>query len=54
VLCYTATYTGQAEKNEWIEVSGALEIGSDGRQRILVGSTREAKGQFIKVISAPA
>jgi len=54
VLCYTATYTGQAEKNEWIEVSGALEIGSDGSQRILVGSTREAKGQFIKVIGTPA
>jgi len=54
VLCYTATYTGQAENNEWIEVAGALEIGSDGCQRILVGSTREAKGQFIKVISAPA
>jgi len=53
VLCYTATYTGQAEKNEWIEVSGALEVGSDGCQRILVGSTREAKGQFIKVINAP-
>jgi len=53
VLCYTATYTGQAEKNEEIEVSGALEVGSDGCRRILVGSTREAKGQFIKVINVP-
>jgi len=50
VVCYTATYTGQAEAGEWIEVSGALEVGSDGRQRLLVGSSREAAGEYIKVI----
>jgi len=50
VLCYTATYTGQAEADEWIEVAGMLEVASDGYQRILVGSTREAQGEYIKVI----
>lgn len=53
VVCYTATYTGQAEKGEWIDVSGALELADDGRQRILVGSSREAKGEYIKVIPKP-
>jgi len=51
VICYTATYTGQAEQGEWIEVSGQLEIASTGQVRILVGSTREAQGEYIKVIS---
>lgn len=53
VVCYTATYTGQAEEGEWIEVSGALELASNGKQRILVGSSREAKGEYIKVIPKP-
>jgi predicted nucleotidyltransferase len=51
IVCYTATYTGQAEEGEWIEVSGTLEWASNGNQRILVGSTREAQGEYIKVIS---
>lgn len=51
IVCYTATYTGQAEQGERIEVSGQLEIASTGQMRILVGSTREAQGEYIKVIS---
>lgn len=51
VVCYTATYTGQAEEGEWIEVSGQLEVANTGLVRILVGSTREAKGEYIKVMS---
>ena len=50
VVCYTATYTGQAEQGEAIEVSGQLEISSTGLVRLLVGSTREAQGEYIKVI----
>ena len=53
IVCYTATYTGQAEQGEWVEVSGALEVDSAGNHRILVGSSREAKGEYIKVISQP-
>jgi len=52
VVCYTATYTGQAEQGEMIEVSGQLEVSSNGLQRILVGSTREAQGEYIKVLVA--
>lgn len=51
VVCYTATYTGQAEQGEAIEVSGQLEESSTGQLRILVGSTREAEGEYIKVIA---
>lgn len=50
IVSYTATYTGQAKTGEWIEVSGLLEQSSDGIQRIIVGSNREASGEFIKVI----
>jgi predicted nucleotidyltransferase len=50
VVCYTATYTGQAEQGECIEVSGSLEISSTGQARILVGSSREAEGEYIKVL----
>lgn len=50
VVCYTATYTGQAEKGEVIEVSGQLELSNTGQARILVGSSREAQGEYIKVI----
>lgn len=51
VVCYTATYTGQAKMGEWIEVAGLVEESSDGCQRIVVGSTREAGGEYIKVIN---
>ena len=50
IVCYTATYTGQAFKGEWIEVSGQLERSSLGNSRIIVGSSREATGEYIKVI----
>ncbi|HIF54689.1 MAG: hypothetical protein ABGX40_01955 [Methylococcales bacterium] len=50
IICYTATYTGQAKTGEWIEVSGVLEQASDGIQRIVVGSSREARGEYIKVV----
>ena len=50
VVCYTATYTGQAEQGEYIEVAGQLEISSSGQARILVGSTREAQGEYIRVV----
>lgn len=50
IVCYTATYTGQAQTGEWIEVSGLLEQANDGIKRIVVGSSREAHGEYIKVI----
>ncbi len=51
VVSYTHTYAGQAFEGEEIEVCGYLEevVGKgQGRYRILVGTTREAKGEYIK------
>lgn len=50
IVSYTATYTGQAKSGEWVETAGQLEQSSDGLKRIVVGSSREAKGEYIKVI----
>lgn len=50
VVCFTATYIGQAVKGERIEVSGQLEIDKHGAKRIVVGSNREAIGEYIRVI----
>ena len=50
VVSFTATYTGQAVKGETVEVSGVVEKNQYGVQRIVVGSSREAHGEYIKVI----
>lgn len=50
VVCFTATYNGQAFAGEWIEVAGQLEVNSLGEQRLVVGSSREAPGEYIKVL----
>jgi uncharacterized protein len=51
VVCFTATYTGQAIEGELIAVSGLLEEAEDGQQRVIVGSSREAAGEYIKIIA---
>lgn len=51
VVSFTATYIGQAFTGETIEVSGVLEQNKTGLKRIVVGSTREADGEYIKVLS---
>jgi predicted nucleotidyltransferase len=51
VISFTHTYTGQAQQGELIEVSGMVERNIDnGKCRLIVGSTREAKGEYIKVV----
>jgi predicted nucleotidyltransferase len=50
IVSFTATYTGQALSGETIEVSGVLEQSEDGVKRIVVGSSREAIGEYIKVV----
>lgn len=49
VICFTHTYVGQAFKGEMIEVAGAVECDNAGSCRIVVGSSREATGEYIKV-----
>ena len=52
VICFTPTYAGQAAIGDVVEVSGFIEESEDGQeQRIIVGSNREALGEYIKVIS---
>jgi len=50
IVSFTATYTGQAVTGEMVEVSGVLEQSEQGVKRIVVGSNREAHGEYIKVI----
>ena len=50
LVSYTATYIGQAQKGEKIEAAGYVEQGSDGRKRLLVGTSREAVGEYIRVV----
>jgi predicted nucleotidyltransferase len=52
ILCFTHTYTGQAKTFETIEAAGAVEVAKDGRRkRLIVGSSREAPGEFIRVVA---
>jgi len=51
VLSFTATYAGQANTGEYVEAAGFLEQSEDGSKRIVVGSSREAAGAYIKVVS---
>ncbi len=53
VVCFIATYTGQAVVGETVEISGLLEQAENGIKRIVVGSSREAPGEYIKVIACP-
>jgi predicted nucleotidyltransferase len=50
VVSYTATYTGQAFTGERVEVAGLLERADNGQCRVIVGSSREAEGEYIKVL----
>ena len=50
VVVYTHTYVGQAQLGESIEVSGTVECEiSTEKCRLIVGSSREAVGEYIKV-----
>lgn len=55
VVSFTHTYAGQAFEGEEIEVAGFLEevTGKESYSRIMVGTTREAPEEYIKVIKAP-
>jgi len=50
VVCFTATYNGQAQTGERVHVAGQLEADQNGTRRVVVGSSREAIGEFIRVI----
>ncbi|WP_232470472.1 hypothetical protein [Methylococcus sp. BF19-07] len=50
VLSFTHTYVGQARIGESIEASGQVEALPDGSERLIVGSSREAPGEYIRVL----
>jgi len=50
VVSFTATFNGQAQQGEWIQAAGWIEVDELGRKRLVVGSTREAIGEYIKVL----
>jgi uncharacterized protein len=50
IVSFTATYTGQAQRGEIVEVSGTVEQNTQGIKRLVIGSTREAHGEYLRVI----
>jgi predicted nucleotidyltransferase len=50
ILCYTATYIGQAFRDETIEAAGMVECDAEGRRYLVVGTSREAPDEYIKVL----
>jgi predicted nucleotidyltransferase len=52
VISFTHSFAGQAEAGETIEVSGVLEKTEDEDYRVIVGTSREAEGEYIKVVTA--
>jgi len=50
VVSFTHTYVGQCFKGEKIEASGVLEYWDD-KKVLVVGTTREARGEYIKSLS---
>lgn len=50
ILCYSHTYAGQAFEGEMIEASGVVEETPNGL-RMVVGTTREAKGEWIRSLT---
>jgi len=51
VLSYTHTYAGQAFEGEIIEARGWIEELRSGRRILVVGSSRKAKGEYIKSLT---
>ena len=49
-ISYTATYAGQAEQGECVEIQGQLEVSSAGHLRIVIGTNRESPDEYLKVL----
>jgi uncharacterized protein len=50
-VSFTPTYAGQAAAGEMIEASGWLEADTKGTLRLVVGTSRESPGEWIRVTS---
>ncbi len=49
ILVFTATYVGQARVGEMIEAQGQVEAEPSGALRLIVGSSREAPNEYLRV-----
>lgn len=49
IVCFTATFSGQALCGEQVKAAGQLEVDALGVQRLVVGSSREAHGEYLRV-----
>lgn len=50
VLSFTATYSGQAKTGEIMQIVGQLEENAQGIKQVVIGSNREACGEYIRII----
>jgi hypothetical protein len=50
IVSYTNTFAGQARRGETVLARGWVEESESGDLRLLVGTSREADGEFIKVV----
>lgn len=50
LVSYTSTYTGQARTGETVLAAGWIEESHRGERRLLIGTSREAAGEFIRVV----
>lgn len=51
LISFSATYAGQAFVGELIEARGVVEQAENGDCRLVVGTSREGAGEWLKVIS---
>ena len=50
VMSFTPTYAGQAQAGETLEASGWIEEDERGLRRLVVGTSREAAGEWIRTV----
>ena len=50
-MCIRDRYIGQAKKGEKIEAAGFIEEDKDGVRRLLVGTSREAEEEYIRIVA---
>ncbi len=54
IISFNPTFTGQAEMGETVEASGWLEEIEGGSKRLVIGTSREASGEYLKVVGRTA
>jgi predicted nucleotidyltransferase len=54
ILVFPHTYVGQAVRGETVEAAGYLEEDASGQRRLIIGSSREAPGEYLRVCRSVA